>query len=130
MFICPAVHLATRKTGTGKKEQNTNQSMLFYFDIEKCKTCPLREGCYKEEAKSKTYFVTIKSTEHEEQTAFQETEQFKELSRNRNKIEAENSELKDPHGYDTAQSSGLIRGNLGCNHNIRCQSETNNQASE
>ena len=108
MFVCPAGHMATRKARTGKKGQNKNQSTTFYFDIEKCKTCPLREGCYKEGAKSKTYSVTIKSTEHEEQAAFQETEQFKELAKNRYKIEAKNSELKNPHGYDTAQSTGLF----------------------
>ena len=108
MFVCPAGHMATRKARTGKKGQNKNQSTTFYFDIEKCKTCPLREGCYKEGAKSKTYSVTIKSTEHEEQAAFQETEQFKELARNRYKIEAKNSELKNPHGYDTARSTGLF----------------------
>ena len=45
---------------------------------------------------------------HEEQAAFQETEQFKELARNRYKIEAKNSELKNPHGYDTARSTGLF----------------------
>lgn len=108
MFICPAGHMATRKARTGKKGQNRNQSTTFYFDIEKCKTCPLREGCYKDGAKSKTYSVTIKSTEHKEQAAFQETEQFKELARNRYKIEAKNSELKNPHGYATAQSTGLF----------------------
>ena len=96
------------KREQGKKRQNTNQSMTFYFDIEKCKTCPLKEGCYKEGAKSKTYSITIKSSEHEEQAAFQETEEFKELARNRYKIEAKNSELKNPHGYDTAQSAGLF----------------------
>ena len=108
MFVCPAGHMATRKARTGKKGQNTNQSLTFYFDIEKCKACPLRDGCYKEGAKSKTYSVTIKSTEHEDQAAFQETDQFKELARNRYKIEAKNSELKNPHGYDTAQSAGLF----------------------
>ena len=82
--------------------------MTFYFDVEKCKTCPLRDGCYKEGAKSKTYSVSIKSTEHEDQAAFQETEEFKELARNRYKIEAKNSELKNPHGYDKAQSAGLF----------------------
>ena len=52
--------------------------------------------------------VTIKSTVHKEQAAFQETEESKELARNRYKIEAKNSELKNPHGYDTAQSAGLL----------------------
>ena len=108
MFVCPAGHMATRKARTGKKGQKRNQTMTFYFDVEKCKTCPLKDGCYKEGAKSKTYSVSIKSTEHKDQAAFQETEEFKELARNRYKIEAKNSELKNPHGYDKAQSAGLF----------------------
>ena len=40
--------------------------------------------------------------------AFQETERFKERARERYKIEAKNSELKNRHGYDVASSSGLI----------------------
>lgn len=108
MFLCPAGHMATRKSRTGKKGQKSNQTMTFYFDVEKCKTCPLKDGCYKEGAKSKTYSVSIKSTEHEDRAAFQETEEFKELARNRYKIEAKNSELKNPHGYDKAQSAGLF----------------------
>lgn len=108
MFVCPAGHLATRKARTGKKDQKKNQSTTYYFDIEKCKVCPMREGCYKEGANSKTYSVTIKSLEHKEQIAFQETDDFKQLAKNRYKIEAKNSELKHPHGYKTAKSAGLF----------------------
>ncbi|PIC99200.1 IS1182 family transposase [Sporosarcina sp. P29] len=108
MFVCPAGHMAIRKARTGKKNQNKNQSSTHYFDIEKCKVCPMREGCYKEGAKSKTYSVTVKSLEHEEQAAFQETDEFKQLAKNRYKIEAKNSELKHPHGYKTAKSAGLF----------------------
>lgn len=68
----------------------------------------MREGCYKEGAKSKTYSVSIKSVEHKEQTAFQETEHFKELARDRYKIEAKNSGLKHAHGFHTAKSAGLF----------------------
>jgi len=42
----------------------------------------MREGCYKEGAKSKTYSVTIKSDTHAEQEAFQNTEAFKQLAAN------------------------------------------------
>ena len=108
MFVCPAGHLATRKARTGKKNQNRNQTLTFYFDVEKCKVCPMREGCYKEGVKSKTYCVTIPSTTHQEQAAFQETEEFKALAKNRYKIEAKNSELKNPHGFKTAKSAGLF----------------------
>ncbi|WP_303967883.1 IS1182 family transposase [Sporosarcina ureae] len=108
MFVCPAGHMAIQKARSGKKNQNKNQHTKYYFDIEKCKVCPMREGCYQEGAKSKTYSVTIKSIEHEEQAAFQETDKFKQLARNRYKIEAKNSELKHPHGYKTAKSAGLF----------------------
>ena len=70
--------------------------------------CTQKEGCYKDGAKSKTYSVTIKSDIHKSQIAFQESEYFKEKSKERYKIEAKNSELKHRHGYDKASSSGLI----------------------
>lgn len=108
MYVCPAGHLAIRKAREGKKNQGANQKYTYYFDIKKCKTCPLKEGCYKEGAKSKSYGVTIKSTEHKEQVTFQNTEEFKEVAKSRYKIEAKNSELKNGHGYDTASSTGLF----------------------
>ena len=108
MFVCPAGHLAVRKARTQKKNQKTNQAQTYYFDIEKCKVCPMREGCYKDGAKSKSYSISIKSTIHKEQEVFQETEAFKELAKKRYKIEAKNSELKNPHGYKTAKSAGLF----------------------
>ena len=52
--------------------------------------------------------MTIKSTEHTEQEAFQQTTEFKEIAKSRYKIEAKNSELKNGHGYDTASSAGLF----------------------
>ncbi|WP_419875184.1 IS1182 family transposase [Candidatus Pristimantibacillus sp. PTI5] len=108
MYVCPAGHMAIRKARQGKKDAGTNQVDTYYFDVEQCKRCPLKEGCYKEGAKSKSYSVSIKSDVHSEQMVFQETEYFKEKSKERYKIEAKNSELKHGHGYDVATSSGLI----------------------
>jgi len=107
MFVCPAGHLAVRKARQGKRNIGKNQSYTYYFDVEKCKTCPLRDGCYKPGAKTKTYAVTIKSTIHQEQQIFQETDYFKEKARHRYKIEAKNSELKNVHGYGRATSYGI-----------------------
>ena len=107
MFVCPAGHLAIRKARQGKKNRGKNQADTYYFDIEKCKTCPLKDGCYKPGAKSKTYAVTIKSTAHQEQQAFQETAYYKEKTKHRYKIEAKNNELKNVHGYDRAVSYGI-----------------------
>jgi hypothetical protein len=112
MYICKAGHMAIRKARTGKKGINKNQKDTYMFDIETCKICPTRDGCYKEGAKSKTYSVTIKSTEHKDQEAFQNSEEFKEKAKSRYKIEAKNSELKHRHGYNVASSSGLFSINL------------------
>ncbi len=108
MYVCKAGHMAIRKAREGKKGVAANQVHNYYFDIEKCKHCTFKEGCYKEGAKSKSYSVIIKSDEHTEQTIFQESDYFKEKSKERYKIEAKNSELKHRHGYDVASSSGLI----------------------
>ena len=45
--------MAIRKAVQGKKNQQRNQTLTYYFDVDKCKNCALREGCYKEGAKSK-----------------------------------------------------------------------------
>ena len=108
LFVCPAGHMAIRKARQGKKEKNKNQVTTYYFDVNKCKCCSRREGCYKEGSKSKTYSISIKSDIHKDQMFFQETEYFKQRARERYMIEAKNSELKHQHGYDAALSSGLI----------------------
>ena len=108
MYICPAGHMAIRKAKQGKKNHRWNQALTYYFDVEKCKTCALREGCYKAGAKFKTYSVTIKTDTQQEQLAFQETSEFKEIYRNeRYKIEAKNAELKNVLGYGRAESYGI-----------------------
>jgi transposase len=108
MYVCKAGHMAIRKARQGKKGIGENQNDTYYFNVEQCKRCPFKEGCYKDGAKSKTYSVTIKSNEHTKQMAFQESEYFKKKAKERYKIEAKNSELKHRHGYDVATSSGIL----------------------
>ncbi len=107
-FVCPAGHLAIKKVRGGTKNIGTNQVNTYYFDVENCKSCPLKQGCYKEGAKTKTYSISIKSELHQDQMAFQETEYYKEKAKHRYKIEAKNSELKNVHGYNRAISYGII----------------------
>jgi hypothetical protein len=100
--------MAIHKARTRTKNVGTSQVDTFCFDIDKCKQCPVKEAFYKEGAKSKTYSVSIKSTEHSERKTFQESEYFKEKAKERYKIEAKNSELKHRHRYDVASTSGLV----------------------
>ena len=108
LYVCPEGHMAVRKARTGKKNQSTNQKITHFFDVEKCKVCPSKAGCYKEGAKSKTYSITIKSDPHLFQKRFQETLHFKAMAKHRYKIEAKNAELKQRHGLDVARASGLF----------------------
>lgn len=108
-YVCPAGHLANKKSRKVREKSSTkNTQIKYFFDVEKCKVCPFKDGCYKEGAKTKSYSVTIKSNEHLEQEVFQQTEEFKTLARERYKIEAKNSELKNRHGLKKATSSGLF----------------------
>ena len=107
MFVCPAGHMAVRKAKQGAKNSDENQRYAYYFDIEKCKVCKLKQGCYKEGAKSKSYSVSINSKEHKQQIEFQNTDYFKDKSKHRYKIEAKNGELKNTHGFNRAISYGL-----------------------
>ncbi|MCF3945024.1 transposase, partial [Oceanobacillus alkalisoli] len=45
LYVCPAGHLATGKRSVKRKDRNSE--VQYRFDIEKCKVCPLRDGCYK-----------------------------------------------------------------------------------
>lgn len=44
VMVCPAGHQALRKARTGRKNDNNNQRLTYYFDVEKCRQCPLRSG--------------------------------------------------------------------------------------
>ncbi len=106
MYVCKAGHMAIRKAKQGSSQKGQSKVECYYFDIEKCKHCPYKEGCYKDGAKSKTYSVTIKDDVHIKHMDYMETEEFKELYAERYKIEAKNSELKSNFGYDTANACG------------------------
>ena len=111
MYVCKAGHMAIRKAKQGsKKDANGKNSKVecYYFDIEKCKHCPYKEGCYKEGSRTKTYSVNIKDDIHIKHMDYMETDEFRELYSERYKIEAKNSELKSNFGYDTANACGKI----------------------
>jgi len=59
--------MATRKTtGDKRKHKEEGKTMVetYFFDIEKCKICPLKGTCYKEGVNSKSHSVCIKSNIH------------------------------------------------------------------
>ena len=111
MYVCKAGNMAIRKAKQGSKKapNGANQQVeCYYFDVEKCKYCKFKEGCYKEGSKTKTYSVKIKDDAHIKHMDYMETEEFKELYGERYKIEAKNAELKSNFGYDEANATGKV----------------------
>jgi len=109
MYVCKAGNMAIKKAHQkGNKHNNYTEVDNYFFDVEKCKHCPFKDGCYKDGAKTKSYNVTIKKDIHINQMDYMETEEFKTLYSERYKIEAKNAELKNNYGYDKANSCGKL----------------------
>ncbi len=110
MYVCPAGHIAFKKVGHNTKKQDSNNSTYetYFFDVNKCKTCPLKDKCGYKGGKSRTYSVTIKMSDiHQEHHENQQLPEYLQLAHERYKIEAKNAELKNRHGYNHASYSGL-----------------------
>ena len=112
MYVCKAGHMAFKKQKqkirAGHNKNLETQVETYFFDVEKCKHCKYREGCYKEGARTKTYSVTLKSDIQIKHMDFMQTEEFDKLYGERYKIEAKNSELKNNFGYDEANATGKV----------------------
>ena len=117
MYVCPAGELAirkerhpmqTKKVNAGGKVIRTfhNAKIKYYFDVEKCKTCPIQEGCYKG-TKFRSYNVTILSDTHKEQIEFEKTPEFKQKMKKRKRIEPLNAHLKNDLGMKQNISYGI-----------------------
>lgn len=107
MYVCQSGHMSMRKSKYNSKKDDCHGE-VYHFDVEKCKHCMNKDGCYKEGAKTKTYFVKIQKDIHIKHMDYMETEEFKELYSERYKIEAKNAELKSNFGYDEANATGKV----------------------
>ncbi len=111
MYVCKAGHMAIRKAKQGSKKDSrgeNSQVESYYFDVEKCKHCKYKNGCYKDGSKTKTYNVKIKDDVHIKYMDYMKTEEFEKLYSERYKIEAKNAELKTNLGYDEANATGKV----------------------
>lgn len=107
MYVCKAGNMAIKKVKSGSEKNGTNVE-CYYFDVEKCKHCPFKDGCYKNGSKTKTYSIKIKNETHIQHMDYMESEEFRNLYSERYKIEAKNAELKNNYDYGNANACGKI----------------------
>ena len=106
-YVCPLGILSAK--GCYRKDNNghnLNRTIVYRWSHRKCSICKMRSECIGE-SNRKLINIRIMSEEHKEQMAFQNTQEFRLLSKERYKIEAKNAELKNAHGYARAESYGL-----------------------
>lgn len=109
MMTCPAGYLAVHKRYHSRNDKYCrNPHYEYFFDVEKCKQCPLRDGCYKPGASKKTYTQTILPEVQKDHIEFEKSKEFRDKMRERYKIEAKNADLKQNYGLDRATSYGLV----------------------
>ena len=106
-YICPMGVMSAKGREVEKSSnQNTNRVVRYCWSHRKCQICKMREECIGTSTR-KRIDIRIVSNEHKEQMAFQNTPEFRRLSKERYKIEAKNAELKNVHGYTRAESFGI-----------------------
>lgn len=106
-YICPAGHLANRMGKRNREKEGRSSAIRYRWNPNVCAICPMKDTCLRPGAKSRSFVVRLNVQEYEEQKRLQQTQYFRELSHERYKIEAKNSELKNAHGYDRADSYGI-----------------------
>lgn len=89
------------------KKKDRNGSYKYYFEKEKCRSCPLRESCVSGTAVRKILVVGLNTSEFYEYSQREKTVEFKEKYKKRACQEWKNGEMKNFHGLDRARGYGL-----------------------
>jgi transposase len=90
-----------------KKRKCGKQTYRYYFEREKCRSCPLREHCIKGKVVGKILEIGINTPEFYGYSQEQKLEVFKEKYKKRSCQEWKNGEMKNFHGLDRAWGYGL-----------------------
>jgi transposase len=89
------------------KKKDRNGSYKYYFEKEKCRSCPLSESCVSGTAVRKILVVGLNTPEFYEYSQREKTDEFKEKYKKRACQEWKNGEMKNFHGLDRARGYGL-----------------------
>ena len=104
--VCPAGHMSI--SARREKDKSGNDRMWYRFSRKVCAVCGRRELCIEGNSTSpKRISYPIKTPQQKKQIEFMNTEEFQQWYKERYKIEAKNSDLKNNYGYDKAIYYGI-----------------------
>ena len=108
MLQCPAGQLARR---VDKREaENGNTYYTYIFSKKTCRHCPYANTCkaVKGPKTENKYCFTEPDSTHKARLDFENSEEFNKKLEVRHRIEEKNGEMKTAHGFQRADSVGLI----------------------
>lgn len=105
-LVCPAGHMSIG-VDIIKDCKSGNDRIRYRFSRKVCTLCARREECINGDSNRKQISYPIKTPQQERQMEFMKTEEFQQWYKERYKIEAKNSDLKNNYGYDKALYYGI-----------------------
>jgi transposase len=106
MLQCPAGHLAMRERKRIGEAGNTHYT--YAFSKKKCRGCPLWDTCPVHKGTEYTYSYTEPNQDHRARLEFENSEEFNKKLEVRHRIEEKNGEMKTAHGFQRADSVGMV----------------------
>ena len=106
MLQCPAGHLAMNVYKKIGDAGNTHYT--FTFSKKKCKGCPLWDQCKVKKGQQHSYSFTEPNEEHQARLEFENSEEFNKKLEVRHRVEEKNGEMKTAHGFQRADSVGMV----------------------
>lgn len=104
--VCPAGHMSI--SARIQKDKSGNDRRCYKFSRKVCNVCALRRVCINGTGSSaKSISYPIKTEQQKKQIEFMKTDEFKLWYKERYKIEAKNSDLKNNYSYDKALYYGI-----------------------
>lgn len=92
-----------------KKKKNGRETYKYYFEMETCRNCPLRDTCIpKGNTVRRILEIGINTPEFYGYSQEQKTDEFKEKYKKRSCQEWKNGEMKNFHGLDRARGYDLL----------------------
>lgn len=105
-LVCPVGHMSTG-VDIIKDSKSGNDRIRYRFSRKICTLCARREECINGDSNRKQISYPIKTPQQEKQIEFMKTEEFQKWYKERYKIEAKNSDLKNNYSYDKALYYGI-----------------------
>ena len=107
-WFCEMGNSTVKKENYKRKKRGKEHHLYrYYFEKEKCRSCPKKKECEKSPRIAKMLEISVNAPKFYEYSQREKTDEFKEMYKRRACHEGKNGEMKRFHGMDRAIGYGL-----------------------